>query len=346
VRDYDASNKPWPEALHDLLGYAGFGMRFVCEDDGDGFPYNYLEIYRKDQDGPTDPKELRFPRSTARLDEEAVDIQSLRVSHDFHGVANRVQLETKPVRYEMSFILAPGFAPVSGDGAAANRGTFTKGALENTLGLTKRNMYRLFLFDEGGDGHWSFGSAATVTDLPDFAPFWPDDDAGNPTWIPRYRPGSTSLHTTGTDGKPLKADLAISTDYDGGEGPVLWDGLTGNWQPVHGGWELLKDRLGIWISCDNPGAWHIGKPKPNTAAPYPGGVVDAITAMADPTTDVKRFYLRLTTTIESDYDMGIVAERRKASPIDYDITRVTDAADHFQKQVIVQLSAYNPGDDT
>jgi hypothetical protein len=25
---------------------------------------------------------------------------------------------------------------------------------------------------------------------------------------------------------------------------------------------------------------------------------------------------------------------------------VTDAADHFQKQVIVQLSAYNPGDDT
>jgi hypothetical protein len=341
VRDYDASNRPWPEALHELLGYAGFGMRFVCEDDGDGFPYNFLEIYRKDQDGPTDPKELRFPRSTARLDEEAVDIQGLRVSHDFHGIANRVQLETKPVRYEMSFILAPGFVPNSGDGAAANRKDFSRSNIDASDNLSKRNKYRLHVFDEGGDGHWSFASTATVTDLPDFAPFWPKDDDGNPTWIPRYRPGSTTLFTKGADNKPLKAQLAISTDYANGEGPVLWDG-SGTWQVIHGGWELLKDRLGIWISCENPGTWNIGKNKGGT---YPAGVVDAITAMCDPTADVKQFYLRLTTTIESDYDLGVVAERRKASPIAYDITRVTDAADHFRKQIIVQDSAFNVGND-
>ena len=27
IRDFDASNKPWPEVVAELLGFYGFGMR-------------------------------------------------------------------------------------------------------------------------------------------------------------------------------------------------------------------------------------------------------------------------------------------------------------------------------
>ncbi len=341
IRDYDASNQPWPEAVSHLLGYAGFGMRFVCEDDGAGFPYDYLEIYRKDQSGPTDPKELTYPKSFERLDSAAVDIQSLRVSHDFHGVANRIVIETKPVRYEMSFILAPGFQPASGDGSTTARKAFSKSALDAANNAT-RYKYREFIFDEGGDGHWDFATNTWVTTVPDFRPFWEWDDDDVPTYTARYRPGSTTLATKGADGKPLKSQLAISTDYAGDAGPTLWD-ATGTWQPIDG-FELLKDRLGIRITAEDPCSWHIGKSKA-AGAPYSAGVVDAIAAMADPTDTVKRFYLRLTTTIESDYDLDVVAERRDASPLPYEVTRVTDAHDHFKKQIIVADSAFNVGSD-
>ena len=33
IRDYDATNKPWPEVVAELLGFYGFGMRWVCSTD-------------------------------------------------------------------------------------------------------------------------------------------------------------------------------------------------------------------------------------------------------------------------------------------------------------------------
>ena len=36
IRDFDATNLAWPEALELQLGYAGFGMRFVTGEDGGG----------------------------------------------------------------------------------------------------------------------------------------------------------------------------------------------------------------------------------------------------------------------------------------------------------------------
>ena len=63
IRDYDATNKPWPEVVAELLGFYGFGMRWVCSTDPSGQPYDALEVYRKDAAGPTDPKPIYLPET-------------------------------------------------------------------------------------------------------------------------------------------------------------------------------------------------------------------------------------------------------------------------------------------
>ena len=47
IRDYDASNQPYPEAIADLLSYAGFVMRWDTGADGSDFPSTQLRIYRR-----------------------------------------------------------------------------------------------------------------------------------------------------------------------------------------------------------------------------------------------------------------------------------------------------------
>ena len=56
----------------------------------------------------------------------------------------------------------------------------------------------------------------------------------------------------------LAARLAVSTDY-AGVAPGLWDG-TGTWQGVAGGFDLLRDRLGVWVNVPNPNGWNVGLP--------------------------------------------------------------------------------------
>ena len=78
--------------------------------------------------------------------------------------------------------------------------------------------------------------------------------------------------------KPLQGP-ALDLDRLRGPQPGLWDG-TGTWQPIGGGFELLKDRLGIWINVPNPNGWNIRRPEVG-GAPYPAGVVKGVEDQAN-----------------------------------------------------------------
>lgn len=140
--------------------------------------------------------------------------------------------------------------------------------------------------------------------------------------------------------KPLKAQLSISTDYDGAK-PGLWDG-NGTWQPIGGGFELLKDRLGIWITVPNPNRWNIQASKVS-GMPYPSGVVKGVEDQAN--SGAKHFTLRLTCVIEGDHVIAATADRRPSSPTSYTILRHVNARDRYAKHVVAANSEFNPDSD-
>jgi hypothetical protein len=369
IRDYDATNKPWPDVVAQLLGFYGFAMRFVCEDDQHGRPYDYLEVYRKDAAGPADPKQIYLPDAGSNLTETIANIASMHAAFDFHGVSNQVFIESHPERYECSVILAPGYTPAAGD--VASIGQFKLSNLDSSNATpTQRAKYRYYIADECGDGHWSVqnqnwsgtGGGSAIKLGPLFAENENLDNAnptgGNqgqvqnqtPPFVMRYRPGLNKLLSTDALNKPLPATLALSRDYTGADPPCLWDSVSGTWQTINGGWTLMQDRLGIIVIAEEPNEWNVGKPLAGTAAQEPTGVLHGIESMAAPAAapgsgvpyTTQQFWLRLTTVIEGDYGIEATAQKRPASPIPFTIQRNVDAHDHFYYDVVDGTSPYSP----
>jgi hypothetical protein len=328
VRDYDATNKPWVDVINEQLHCAGFRMRFVCEGNPSSSggtkiveePFDYIEIYRFDQAGPTDPKQCFLPVTRSPLDPDLCNVSSFTAVNDFHSLANQFSIETRPNRYEVSVILAPGFQPSSGDAAAAAQRQFLHSNLDSaTMGV--RQKYRYFVADELGEGHWLQNTSTMDTTPFDFSPVFPpetfdfettdgfanDEDQGpgiddadqpepggtsfnsTPTYAIRYRRGLRDLLSKDPAGKILHAQLALSRDYSSASNgyaksqPSVWDG-TGTWQVIDGGWELLHDRLGINVTVEDVNSWGVGKaPPPGSGSlQEPSGTLQAIKAIASP----------------------------------------------------------------
>ncbi len=337
-------------------------MRWVCVTDGDGEPYNYLDIYRKDAAGPTDPKPIYLPGTGSDVASALVNVATLHAGFDYQSVANSFFIETAPARYEVSVILAPGYQPQAGDGLAANRVQFRKSALDGASATAAtRAKYRFYIADECGDGHWSLAKRDWVANPIDFSSVFqlPDSGTGSgkggsnndpPSYVHRYRPGRNTLFSKDLNNKSLKAQLAVSRDYAGADAPCIWDTVSGTWQQIDGGWTLMEDRLGIELTVDDPEMWNIGKPPAGASAQEPTGVLHGITSLCNPSSSVeseKMFWLRLTTVIEADYGIEATATRRDASPMASTILRRVDARDHFHKDVVDASSAFNasPGTD-
>jgi len=359
IRDYDATNKPWPAVVGQLLGFYGFGMRFVCEDDGDGNPYDYLEFYRKDAAGPTEPKSVYLPSTGANLTDAITNLSALHAAFDFHGVANDVFIESHLERWEVSIVLAPGFQPASGDGNAATRTQFLMSNLSSQPATAAQRLaYRCYLADECADGHWSIAGHDWITDTAfDFSAIF-NDGADNTTYVNRYRPGMGTLFSKDLNNKPRKAQLAISHDYIGADPPCFRDlNDTSTWQQIGDGtWDLLPDRLGITVTVEDVDGWKIGKPPKGNAPngqpwPFPDGMVSGIRSMANPTAATspqnpsQQFWLLLTTVIEADAGIGTEALRRDASPLAQTVQRRVDASDHFHYDAIDVSSCYNTTQD-
>ena len=233
---------------------------------------------------------------------------------------------------EITVYLAPGFEPSSGD--ATDPSPFDLSKLTDATS-DQRRMYRWWIADECGDGHYNMLNSEWVTDKPiDFSPVFPEDDDGNATYVDRYRPGSSTLISRDVDSKPLKAVLEIAQGYYS-EDPELEDpeGSAG-WVtiPYGHGWRLLDDRLGIEITADKPDAWTTGAEKTPDGTTPAIPKVSTILWTATPTQETA-FLLRLTTVIEADQRIGIpntstanavTALMRDASPTDFARERSID----------------------
>jgi hypothetical protein len=351
LSDYDAGNRPWPEALGELLNYYGFAMRFVSELDDKKLPWHHLEIERRDQEGPRAPKNIQLPKVGADVDPGTVNVASFHVAHDFRDVANAIEIETKPKLYEASFVLAPGFTPTAGDELAVNAGRFLL-STSSTETDEIHDRYRLYVLDEMGEGHWSFADAAwqAAPDPPDLKALFPEIDPGDgkpktPGYVNRYRPGRRELVTKDAKGDPLKATLHLSRDYAGPDPPCLWDG-SGTWQPIAGSWRLLDDRLGIFVTAEDPRQWKIGDDRGTATPQEHSKTLNGIACLTAPSTTInslKKFTLLLTTVVEGDHGIEVSADKRKASPIDHTITRRVDARDHYRYAEVTVSSRLGDG---
>lgn len=351
VRDFDCTNMAWPEAVSRLLGYHGFGMRWVTGEYPDGTPFHTFVVYRKDAANPDMPKVVYLPPKGTPIDPANANVASLQAAFDYHGVANSFVVETHPNRYEISVVLAPLFQVNPDDAQASNRKKFLRAALDTADDATRR-AYRWYGVDELGDGHWDLAAKKWITGTAfDFSEVWPPADAPTgatptPNFCYRYRPAIRDCLADDGNGDTYKAQLAISRVYSG-KAPALWDG-SGNWQPIEGDWKLLDDRLGIEFTADDPDAIHCGKSNFAAQTQNSASVLKGIKSIAAPGTATAPavnktsglFYLRLTCVVEADQGIEAAATRRLASPMTNEIRRRIDAKDHYRKDTIHLSSAF------
>lgn len=386
LREIDITNMPWPDALEQLLGFYNFGFRWRLSTNSDLEPQTNIDIYRKDPGNNVTPKDLFLQASNvpqpqdpflqlppiATFDPAQTNIGNMSASFDYHGVANEFRIETHPVKYEASFILAPGFTPQVGDEVAPARNQFMKENLDTSSQII-RDKYRLYVFDETGIGHWNIITQMFVTGKPtDLSLLFPPDGNGDPTYIVRLRQCANRLITTDTYGEKYKSQLAFTRNMVNGAptfpsiilptippiptppgviednsdlGLHSWSDLP--WQPIpQGSWELEDDRIGIRFTGQSPEEIHVGK-YAGANPQEPSDVLKGITSVANPVSNAvgqpvrsMPFVLRLTTVIEGDRGLNIIARKRQASPLANTVMRRLDAKDVFQKQVITYSSAF------
>ena len=297
IRDYDASNKALPDVFAELLGYCGFVMVFTTTTDNEGMPQNQLKLLRKDALSTAAPKLLYLAvDGTTSLSLSANNVTTLHLARDCNQVVNKWSVETALKQVEITVELAPGFTPNAAD--AANPAAFFS---QNYTGP----KYRRWIADECADGHYNMATSTWVTDKPlDLSAIFPPDDAGDSTYVDRYRPGSRTLiahENSEYGGEPLKAVLEILKGYYSVD-PKLEDNPDqSGWVniPYGKGWKLLDDRLGIEITAAHPDEWTTGSLKDGSGSIATIPKVNALTWTATPTDDTA-FVLRLTTVIESD----------------------------------------------
>lgn len=363
VPDIDVSGYTWPEALRRLIEPHGFAFRWQLDTDNNNLPVWVLWIYRKDDNLRI--KSVKIQTAGSNLDPTQSDAGSISLQRDGAGIINHFITQTHPRLYEASFVLAPGFDVSAAD--LSNLDSFRKG--EAGQDKTLSTKYRLFVFDETGDGHWDFSSGSKVTTVASLDKVLvPEAPATSRQYAHRRRPPRSTLITTDSSGEPLQAQLWVSTDYLA-DNTLTTAGIPGVWQPAttsrsnaaggtwqrvtRGGWKLCDDRIGIELTMPDPTDWSIGAAPMNqmTTAPFPSGKVNIVQGLAgpdtwDPTAINPLVYFRLTCVIEDDRDLDAEGIKRLSSPTNFDIARHDDVRDRFGKTIISSRSHLNPDNTT
>jgi hypothetical protein len=323
------TGRAWPQLVHDFVRDKGFGMTFRTETQLDGSAITRLDLFIL-QAGTLKDVWLQPPGSD--LDPRYSNVGAARVGRDLRQVVNSWDVDGALVRYEGSFVLAPMFPMASADGAtAAAINAYDKSSSGYQTGTAKRDAYRLYAYDETGDGHYAVGTNTAITTAGDFSVL-----LGTRAYAVRRRPARGDLITRDDKGFPYRYQLAYSNDYTG-PSPGRWDG-SGTWKPVTGGVALCDDRLGIKVTVENPNSWSVGD-DPTTNAPVVLKGIEAQCAVAVG----KNFTLRLTAVIESDATSGATVSRTSNSPLAQTVQRRIDARDRYLKEIVDGGSVNNTG---
>lgn len=348
VVDFDATGKGWPAALEQMIAPHGYVLCWRLSDrdagrDPWGDPRWNLSVYHRDD--ASNLKPLLLPPAGSDLDPAAVNVGQLALSRDIHDLANKVYIDASPIRFEASFLLAPGFTIDAADASSLDRYKNDSADFD-----VYRDDYRVFIFDECGEGHWNFDAADFVVTVPDLSPALKSKLVPDPKFVVRRRPGINAILARGPDGEALKAQLHVAradSFPDGGaDVPGVWDGKAGKWQAVDSSeWSLLDDQLGIRITCSNANSFNIGEPTANDA-PFPSGKLAIVEQLAAPGAAGPLFVFRLTCCIDGDQDFGMVAARRSASPTKFVRAKRVDARDRYRMWVQSQYSAAAPAGTT
>lgn len=329
VSDRPISGRDWPNLLRTMLAAYNFEMGYVLSLDADGNPLTTLKLWHR-QAAPIKDVWLQ-PRGSS-LDERLSNVGHAQLRRDLADVVTDWTVEGALKRFEASFILAPGFPMSSSDGAnSASLQSYDKSHAD--WPTTNHDAYRLYLFDETGEGHYAVGTATKLTTATSL-----DDVLGEDQYVRRRRKPIGDLLTRDAGGQPLKARLSYSTDYAGPK-PGIWDG-TGTWRPIERGYELLKDRIGIYIEIDNPNSWAVGD-DPATGAPSLLYGVESQCVVVSGRT----FHLRLTVCIDGDDVVKGVASASGYSPLLDPVHRVLDARDRYRLDTVAAKSEFNDTDD-
>ena len=166
VPDYPATGKAWPNVVEDLLRPNGFGMAFRLFDDGTGLPATQLDLFRRQDGSPVIAKDLLLQPRGQTLDPSLTNMNAAHLARGTRDVANAFTVESELVRYEASFILTPGFSIDAADAAdSTSLGLFDLSS--STFVASGHDKYRLYVFDETGEGHWDWSTSAIVTKATD-----------------------------------------------------------------------------------------------------------------------------------------------------------------------------------
>lgn len=325
LHDKPITGRDWPTVAHSLTRDKGFGMRFQLFTLPSGLPETRL-VFNLRQAGPVKPLYLQ-PRFS-QFDPSYSNMGAIRIGRDIGSVANRWTVQGRLVRYEVSLILVPGFAMSAGDDAPLNLPNYQESSPD--FSTKYYDAYRLYVFDETGEGHYLPGTSTKLTSVASL-----DGLFTRGKYARRRRKPIGQLVTRDAKGSPYKARLAYCNDYTG-KTPGLWDG-TGNWITIEQGkgWTLLEDRIGIRVTAANPNDWAIGAAQGSVADVRIRGVEWQQPGNA------RNFLLRLTCVIESDQVVKATATRTVSSPLAYDIERVVDARERYQKNIIDLSSIFN-----
>ncbi len=345
--DGPITGKAWPNVLQQLVSSKGFGMHWDLsaggEDDHDPEPppETRLAVYDPQQ---SNKKTLMLQPKGATLDPALTNVGAAAAARDLQECATEWHVEGELEEYEVSLVLACAWPTPLPDQPAEPTFAFLKTLLKSAPGYTGplHDAFRTWIYDESGEGHYEPGENVPITD-----PGSLDEVLGKPITVndqpqPQYatrrRPPIAELITK-AGGKPLKASLSISTDYEG-PCPAVWNGYgtdaitePGTWQPVLHGWELLKDRLGVHVTAEDPNQWDIGR-SDVAGHPFRMGVVRAVESLAYPSGTMPKFFLRLTCKLRGDRRLKGIAAHKLDGPVDYAIIRTVDAHDRYKRQIV------------
>lgn len=353
VPDQSVSDRPWPEALADLIGRHGFAFAFGLRQGQDGLPETFLYFYPLSDPIPVGLRDVWLQPPGQKLDLARSNLTAAAMQRDGSQIVNVWRARLARRRVEATFVLLPGFTPDPAD--AADEDALDQFRRTTTSPDADPVKYRSWVFSEGGDGYWD-GTAFQAAGAAAVRPLAEMLRAGD--FVARRRPALGARLATDALGQPLPPKLglwrwwAAFKESDVAK-PRLFPASEENaWDDVYwikGGWRLDPEALGIIVEANDPNDWDLGGHR--DVADLNGGRYRLIDTL-NGTNGAERRQVALVLVAAVEDDGGqtplgktvVEADLTRQSPTLFRLYRTVDARDRHRIDVIDESSPdFDPG---